>query len=109
MAEVEESQSANPSESMEPFDWDDLERRYHTAMQECEQEERKLQREFKDWVKVDHLLGQTPGTHGLLVKVFETWASVTTVHENDRAYKRYGRSSIAPVMNLPVNIDSKLA
>ena len=89
---IEETKSVrycDPREPMEPLDWDSLEERYLSAMNECELEERKINQEFHDWVKVDNFLRYKLGIQSLFIKVFETWASVTCVHENDRAYKRY--------------------
>ncbi|MCJ1395284.1 hypothetical protein MMC18_008168 [Xylographa bjoerkii] len=65
-----------PSEDLniniEDFDWADLEHRYHADMQTCANTETAL---FEDFAQA--------------IRLFESWASVTTTHENDRSYKRY--------------------
>ncbi|MCJ1436138.1 hypothetical protein MMC27_005516 [Xylographa pallens] len=61
----------HPNISIEDFDWAGLEQRYHADMQACADTETGLFEEFNQ-----------------AIRLFESWASVTTTHENDRSYKR---------------------
>ncbi|MCJ1421104.1 hypothetical protein MMC32_007466 [Xylographa parallela] len=71
----QESPSFPPSDypnlPIEDFDWAGLEQRYHTDMQAYADTETVLFEEFNQ-----------------AIQLFESWASVTTTHENDRSYKR---------------------
>ncbi|MCJ1285004.1 hypothetical protein MMC26_004341 [Xylographa opegraphella] len=63
--------SEEPNIDIEEFDWAGLEQRYHAEMQACAATEAALFEEFNQ-----------------AIRLFESWASVTTTHENDRSYKR---------------------
>ena len=83
----------NPNEPLAPFDWDDLEERFFTQMEECEREEDALMGEFREWGKVCpfHLFpfgSRLEGWFDMAVQVFEAWTLVTRVDEGERAYKR---------------------
>lgn len=38
-------------EELEPFDWEELEARFHAKMEECTREEEKIGEEFREWVE----------------------------------------------------------
>ncbi|KAK7533687.1 hypothetical protein IWX49DRAFT_311377 [Phyllosticta citricarpa] len=61
----------DPDEPLPGLDWDELEARYHQAMDERNNEERKLLNDFTD-----------------LVKYFKVWSSTTTHYETDRSFAR---------------------
>ncbi|MCJ1377543.1 hypothetical protein MMC17_000638 [Xylographa soralifera] len=63
--------SEDPNTNIEDFDWAGLEQRYHADMETCANTETGLFEEFNQ-----------------AIRLFESWASVTTTHENDRSYKR---------------------
>ena len=80
---------SDPKEPLENFGWDDLEERFCKKMEECEKAEKELEGEFNEWLQVC----QGPYRNGVeptdYVKVFKAWSSVTSVHEPERAHKRY--------------------
>ncbi|KAI9728790.1 MAG: hypothetical protein M1834_007176 [Cirrosporium novae-zelandiae] len=59
-------------EDIGDFDWDDLERRYENAMAERSEAEDKIFQEFNG-----------------LVQIFSAWAQTASVHDSERALKRY--------------------
>ncbi|KAL8932153.1 MAG: hypothetical protein Q9211_006492, partial [Gyalolechia sp. 1 TL-2023] len=66
-----EEASIDPTESLEPFAWDDLEDRFLKKMEECARKEEEIEKEFGEWCLV-----------------FRAWASTTREHEEERAQKR---------------------
>ncbi|KAF1989583.1 hypothetical protein K402DRAFT_349509 [Aulographum hederae CBS 113979] len=62
---------AGPGDKIEDFDWDDLERRYHDAIKERDDDEHRMYQEFQK-----------------LMEYFQVWAQTTSNHENDRSFKR---------------------
>ena len=57
MAESSPStETGNPKDAIEPFDWEQLEVRYLRKMSECEQTEQAIYEEFNCWIKVNGLL-----------------------------------------------------
>ncbi|KAL8857987.1 MAG: hypothetical protein Q9178_005447 [Gyalolechia marmorata] len=66
-----EKEPINPSESLEPFGWDDLEERFLQKMEECRRQEAEIEKEFREWCEV-----------------FQAWASVSRNYEEERLHKR---------------------
>lgn len=50
------SETGNPKDAIEPFNWEQLEERYLRKMSECEQTEQAIYEEFNCWIKVNDLL-----------------------------------------------------
>ncbi|KAF2739262.1 hypothetical protein EJ04DRAFT_519761 [Polyplosphaeria fusca] len=75
------SSDDNPSEEIENFDWEDLESRYHTAMEQCHANEKDLMNEWAD-----------------LIKFFKIWADAGHTQETNRTFSRL-RTRMAHVEN----------
>ena len=86
---------------LEAYDWADLEERFHTEMEKCANRENGIQEEFDELLKVTLLL-PTPfstcytyrGIFMMIVhtddhQIFKTWTATGSVHEENRAGKRY--------------------
>ena len=52
VSEANEGTIEDPHATLEAFDWDDLEERYHAKMQECAETERTILDEFHNRIKV---------------------------------------------------------
>ncbi|KAL8784460.1 MAG: hypothetical protein Q9195_009037 [Heterodermia aff. obscurata] len=76
-------------DALSPQDWTDLEARFGARMRECQAREEELGREFAEWVEV-----------------FKAWASVTEIHEEERAAKRL-RTRIAYVQQKEKKLEEK--
>ena len=50
-----EKESVKPSESLEPFGWDDLEERFLQKMEECRRQEAEIEKDFREWCEVSPL------------------------------------------------------
>ncbi|KAL8800956.1 MAG: hypothetical protein Q9182_004790 [Xanthomendoza sp. 2 TL-2023] len=61
---VDEIPIIDPKEILDPFAWDDLERRFVDKMEECEKQEGEIQKEFAEWCRVEdsHGLGSELGS-----------------------------------------------
>ncbi|MCJ1402605.1 hypothetical protein MMC11_005825 [Xylographa trunciseda] len=69
--------SEGPNIHIPAFDWASLEERYDADMQTCAARETALFEEFNEAIRAN-----------ISTQLFESWASVTTTHENERSYKR---------------------
>ncbi|KAF2836470.1 hypothetical protein M501DRAFT_905175, partial [Patellaria atrata CBS 101060] len=84
-----DGESEDPGEEIEPYDWDDLYRRFSEMVAEREEEEGKLMNEFVQ-----------------LCGFFQQWANTTTVHEVERASKRL-RTRVYHVQNSESELEAK--
>ncbi|KAF1944101.1 hypothetical protein EJ02DRAFT_452714 [Clathrospora elynae] len=66
-----EDEDTDPAEPIAEFDWDDLARRYHEAVNKCHGEEEELMREWES-----------------LMAYFRIWAQSGHEHETDRTHSR---------------------
>ncbi|TKA77764.1 hypothetical protein B0A49_01564 [Cryomyces minteri] len=64
-------EDADPSEPIAPFDWKNLENKYHDKIRERAAEEQRIYDEF-----------------GKLITYFNVWSSTTSRHEVERSFKR---------------------
>lgn len=74
---------------LEEFGWDDLEDRFCAAMDKFKKIEEDIGEEFREWLEV-----------------FAAWASVTSLHEPDRAHKRL-RTRMAWVQRAETDLEEK--
>ncbi|GAB7354086.1 hypothetical protein MBLNU459_g4657t1 [Dothideomycetes sp. NU459] len=70
--DASQDESIDPGESLESFDWDDLETRYHDMVRQKSKEEEALRAEFD-----------------ALCQYFNVWAQTISDHEVERSFKRY--------------------
>ena len=84
------SQAGDSKEPLEDFDWNGLEERFCKKMEECGKVEKELEGEFNEWLQVcqESRLKLEVRLIGFM-KVFKAWSSVTSIHEPERAHKRY--------------------
>lgn len=47
-----EKPSIDPKESLEPYEWDELEERFLKKMEECQIREKEIEEEFREWIQV---------------------------------------------------------
>ncbi|KAI9835728.1 MAG: hypothetical protein M1819_001906 [Sarea resinae] len=79
---------ANPREPLKPFDWADLEERYHQAMGERKHAEEQIYEEFNSLFSVSEPINLHL-SNADRPKVFSEWSQTVTIYEQDRSLKRY--------------------
>ena len=62
-----EEETIDPKESLEPFEWDDLEDRFVQKMEECQRQEADIEKEFREWCQVGSLCFLLPDSFNSLV------------------------------------------
>ena len=86
-----QAKDKEPLMDLEHFDWASLEQHYHADMRTCAATEASLSEEFNQAIRVSQLPYIPPSSplpHINHLQIFESWASVTTSHENERSLKR---------------------
>jgi len=78
---------SNPAESMNAFDWEDLQRRYHEQMKAFSEKEVRI------WDEFDDLSNVGSSFDSLVIaanqpQFFGIWAQTSQTHETDRSFKR---------------------
>ncbi len=105
-AQLPQEDLGSSKDPLEAYDWAELEERFHAEMEKCANREDGIQEEFDELLKVNLLLptscsaGHTyKGVFIMIIytdehQVFKTWTATGSVHEENRAGKRYVHSLI---------------
>ena len=104
-AQLPQEDLGSSKDPLEAYDWDELEERFRTEMEKCANQEEEIQGEFHELLKVICSYPSNPAhythrgictvtVHAKIHQLFKTWTATASIHEENRAGKRYGNPLI---------------